>query len=240
MALGYDDTPIIPGTSWHVHDGDRPQPPVITPGEGPGAAPCDATILFDGTDLSGWTDLAGEAAGWKVENGYMEVVPGTGNIRTIAEMGSGQYHVEFATPVEVKGDSQGRGNSGVFLAGQYEIQVLDCHENPSYPDGITGSVYGQKPPLANACRPPGEWSTYDIIWEAPEWDGGSLVKPAYVTVILNGVVLHHRLELTGNTSHRVLTEFHEHGPLPLMFQDHGDLVRFRNVWFRPIGEYDAG
>jgi hypothetical protein len=139
----------------------------------------------------------------------------------------------------VKGEGQGRGNSGVFLMGRYEIQVLDCFENPTYPDGTTGAIYGQFPPLVNACRKPGAWSSYDILWEAPQFDGASLVKPAYVTVILNGVLLHHHKELQGPTEHRKLAAYVAHpasGPLKL--QDHGDLVAFRNIWVRPIGTYD--
>ncbi len=245
--VGYDDTPIIPGTDWHVHDGHRPQPPVITPGEmccdcvavGP---PSDAVVLFDGTDLSGWICSAtGEPAAWDVQDGYMQVALKTGYIETREHFGDCQLHVEFACPEEVKGDSQGRGNSGVFLMGEYEIQVLDCFDNPTYPDGTVGGIYGQFPPLANASRKPGEWQTYDIIWEAPRFDGEELVRPAFVTVILNGILLHNRKELLGVTSHRVLTEYSHHAEVgPLKLQDHGDLVRFRNIWYRPLAEYDAG
>ena len=173
--LVYDDTPILPGTSYHVHDGNRPQPRVVTPGTA-GQPPSDAVVLFDGSGLSGWTSVksVGEA-GWKVEDGYMEV-PGTGDIQTRDEFGSCQLHLEFRCPDVVKGDGQGRGNSGVFLMGRYEIQVLDCFENPTYPDGTTGGIYGQCPPLINACRRPGEWQTYDIIWEAPQFEGERLGK----------------------------------------------------------------
>lgn len=241
--VGYSDTPIIPGSTYHVHDGDRPQPPVVTPGKTAADAPSDATVLFDGTSLAGWESAKEEGgdAKWKVENGYMEVVPGTGNIQTKETFGSCQLHLEFASPEVVKGDSQGRGNSGVFLMKQYEIQVLDCYDNPTYPDGTVGGIYGQYPPLANPSRKPGEWQTYDIIWTAPVFDGDELVSPACVTVILNGVVLHHAKELQGPTKHRVTTEYVPHAPaLPLMLQDHGDLVRFRNIWYRSIGEYDQG
>ncbi len=244
--LGYDDTPILPGTKWHVHDGNRPQPPVVTPGTAstqckPGAAPSDAVILFDGTSLDGWVSKKGGPAQWKVENGYMEVVPGTGNIQTKEHFGSCQLHLEWAAPMIVKGEGQGRGNSGVFLMGLYEIQVLDCYNNPTYPDGTTGAIYGQFPPLVNACRKPGEWQEYDIIWEAPCFDGDKLVRPAFVTVLLNGVVLHHKVELRGVTSHRVLTEYIPHPPVgPLELQDHGDPVRFRNIWYRQLKGYDEG
>jgi hypothetical protein len=233
--LGYDDTPILPGTRWHVHDGTRPQPPIVTPDP----TPSDAVVLFDGKDLSGWVGHDGSAARWKVANGYMEVVPKTGNIQTVEHFGDCQLHLEWAAPSEVKGESQGRGNSGVFLMGRYEIQVLDCYDNPTYPDGTTGAIYGQYPPLANACRKPGEWQTYEIIWEGPRFEADSLVRPAYVTVLLNGIVLHHRTELMGFTSHRVLTNYVPHPPVgPLELQDHGDLVRFRNIWYRPLKGYD--
>ena len=243
--IGYEDTPILPGTQWHVHDGTRPQPPVVEPAEpttqeDPGDPPSDAVVLFDGTDLSGWeSKKTGGPAEWKVEDGYMEVVPGTGYIRSKKQFGDCHLHIEWAAPEEVKGDGQGRGNSGVFLMGEYEIQVLDCYDNPTYPDGTTGAIYGQYPPLVNACRKPGQWQVYDIIWEAPRFEGEECVKPARVTVMLNGVVLHHAQELRGVTSHKVLTEYSvvaEEGPLAL--QDHGDLVRFRNIWYRPLTDYD--
>ncbi|MGQ9731842.1 MAG: 3-keto-disaccharide hydrolase [Candidatus Zipacnadales bacterium] len=236
--LGYDDTPIIPGTPWHVHDGARPQPPIVTPGD----PPSDAIILFDGTDLSGWESTKdGGPARWLVENGAMQVVPGTGNIQTKRRFGNCQLHLEWCAPAEVKGESQGRGNSGVFMMGTYEIQVLDCYNNPTYADGTTGAIYGQFPPLVNACRPPGEWQTYDIIWETPVFESEQLVKPAYATVLLNGIVIHHHVALLGYTSHRVLTEYRPHpSEGPLMLQDHGDLVRFRNIWYRPLTGYDEG
>ncbi len=243
--IGYDDTPILPGTNYHVHDGNRPQPPVVTPGEPcceePVAPPSDAIVLFDGSDLSGWVDKEGGPAAWKVENGYMEVVPKTGSIQTREHFGDCQLHVEWAAPAEVKGESQGRGNSGVFLMGLYEVQVLDCYDNLTYPDGTTGALYGQWPPLANACRKPGEWQVYDIIWEGPRFDGDNLVRPAFVTVLLNGIVLHHHRELMGPTHHRVLSEYEPHPEVgPLELQDHGDLVRFRNIWYRPLTADDEG
>lgn len=236
--LGYNDTPFLPYGKWRVHDDTRPQPKVVTPGATAGAAPSDAYVLFDGSNLDGWEGNGGPAQ-WKVENGYMEVVPGTGNIRTKAKCADFQLHLEFASPSVVKGDSQGRGNSGVFLLGLYEVQVLDCYQNPTYADGTTGAVYGQYPPLANACREPGAWSSYDIIFESPRFEDGILVKPAVITVMLNGIVLHHAVKPTGPTTHRELGLYMEHdaeGPLEL--QDHGDLVRFRNIWVRPIGQYD--
>jgi len=244
--LGYDDTPILPGTNWHVHDGLRPQPRIVTPGTfstdtAPGAPPSDAVVLFNGADLAGWQGKDGSDAKWRVDSGFMEVAPGTGPIQTKEHFGDCQLHIEWAAPTVIKGESQGRGNSGVFLMGRYEIQVLDCSDNPTYPDGTTGAIYGQFPPLVNACRKPGEWQVYDIIWEGPKFEGDKLACPAFVTVLLNGVLLQHRKELLGVTSHRVLTEYELHGPTgPLELQDHGDLVRFRNIWYRPLTGYDEG
>jgi len=239
-TLGYDDTAYISGNPYRVHDSTRPQPRVVTPGAAYGDAPSDAVVLFDGSDLSGWQGRDGDAA-WKVENGYMEVVPKTGSIKTKEQFGSCQLHLEFASPEVVKGESQGRGNSGVFLMGIYEIQVLDCFENPTYADGAVGALYGQCPPLVNPSRKPGEWQTYDIIWEAPMFVDGKVVKPAYATVLLNGVIIHNRKELLGPTQHRVTTVYKEHPAVgPLELQDHGDLVRFRNIWYRPLTGYDQG
>ncbi len=234
---GYDDTPLIPGSTWKVHDNTRPQPRVITPPTD-GAPPSDAVVLFDGGDLAGWTGSGGGPAGWKVEGGYMEVVPRTGNIQSKAEFGDCQLHLEFACPAEVKGESQGRGNSGVFMMGRYEIQVLDCYDNPTYADGTTAAIYGEYPPLVNAARPPGVWQTYDIIWKAPRFDGDRLVRPAKATVLWNGIVVHHAVKLTGPTTHRAVLDYTPHGPGPLLLQDHGDLVRFRNIWYRELKAYD--
>jgi len=238
--LGYDDTPLIPGQPWKVHDSTRPQPRVVTPGTA-GSPPSDAVVLFDGTDLSGWECKRGGDAGWKVENGYMEVVPKSGNIVSKKQFGDCQLHVEWAAPEEVIGDSQGRGNSGVFLMGLYEIQVLDCYENPTYADGLTAGIYGQFPPLVNACRKPGEWQTYDIVWVGPQFDGDKLLSPARLTVFQNGVLVHHDTVLTGPTTHRAVQPYEPHPPEgPLELQDHGDMVRFRNIWYRPLTGYDAG
>ncbi len=237
MSNTGNENPIIPGSQYRVHDTTRPQPPVVTPGVC-GAAPSDATILFDGTSLDGWVGRDGGTPPWTLSGGTMEVVPSSGNIKTKAEFGSCQLHLEFRSPHVITGDGQGRGNSGVFLMGLYEVQVLDCYENTTYADGITGAIYGQFPPLANACRKPGDWNSYDIIWEAPVFKGEELVTPAYLTVILNGVVLHHHKELQGPTLHKETTQYKAHPPVgPLELQDHGDLVAFRNIWYRPIGTY---
>ena len=241
--VGYNDGPVLPNSKWRVHDGNRPQPVVVTPGtastaERAGTAPSDAIVLFDGKDLSAWKGGKGPAR-WKVENGYMEVNK-TGGIRTAQEFGDCQLHIEFATPAEVVGDSQGRGNSGVFLMGRYEVQVLDSYKNATYPDGQAAALYGQTPPLVNASRPPGAWQTYDIIFEAPRFDGDKLLRPGYMTVIHNGVVVHHRRELIGGTTHRRLAKYTPHPPAgPIQLQDHGNPTRFRNIWVRPLRDYDA-
>ena len=236
--LGYDDTPMLP-EGYHVHDGTRPQPRVVTPGAA-GGPPSDAIFIWDGKSLDQWESAKEGPARWDVVDGVMQVQPGTGDIRTKDAFGSMQLHLEFASPKVVKGNSQGRGNSGVFLMGLYEVQVLDCHQNPTYADGTVGSIYGVCPPLVNAIRPPGEWNAYDIIWEAPVLNGVQILKRACVTVLLNGVVLHHRKKLPGITGHRDLYSYPPHDArLPLKLQDHGDLVRFRNIWIRELGAYDG-
>jgi hypothetical protein len=245
-SVGYDDTPVIQNQQYKVHDGSRPQPRVVTPPtpstqDAPGSAPSDAVVLFDGSGLDGWVSQKdGGPAGWKlVEGQAMEVVPGSGGIVSKETFGDCQLHVEWAAPAEVKGDGQGRGNSGVFLMNRYEIQVLDCYDNPTYPDGTAAGIYGQWPPLVNACRKPGDWQTYDIIWIAPRFEGERLISPARVTVIHNGLVVHHDKELNGPTQHRQLAEYSPHGESePLSLQDHGDLVRYRNIWYRPLKGYD--
>ena len=241
--LGYDDTPFISGNPYRVHDGTRPQPRVVTPGGADCAPPSDAVVLFDGSSLDGWVSCkdTSQPAGWKVEDDYMEVVPGTGNIETKELLGDVQLHLEFSAPTVIKGEGQGRGNSGVFMMKKYEIQVLDNYENPTYPDGTCGGLYGQCPPLVNALKAPGEWNHYNIVWVAPRFRDGKLISPARVTVLLNGIVLHHDKELIGPTQHRVTTVYEEHDPKgPLELQDHGDLVRFRNIWYRNLTDYDEG
>jgi hypothetical protein len=239
--LGFTDTPMLPGLPWHVHDPARPHPKVVTPGETPGAPPSDAIVLFDGKDLSQWTQAGRGAdqgktidARWTMGNGYFEVAGGTGNLLTREKFGDCQLHVEWASPAVVRGTSQGRGNSGVLLMSRYEIQVLDAYNNPTYADGQASAIYGQWPPLANPARKPGEWNTYDILFEAPSFDGAKLLKPAYVTVIYNGVMVHHHKELMGPMIYRQVAHYTPHGAEePLMLQDHnGDLVRYRNIWIR--------
>ena len=227
---------------WAVHDQNRPQPKLVTPGtfssqEQPGKPPSDAIVLFDGGDLSKWEADQGEGVPtkWVVKNGAMECVPGSGYIRTRAKFGDCQLHVEWAAPTKVQGESQGRGNSGVFLMGQVEIQVLDNYNNPTYADGFAGSVYGVNPPLANALLPPGEFQTYDIVFRRPVYKDGQQVDPGYVTVFLNGVLVQDRTPLEGGTGHMARAKPGSLGEVgPLKLQDHGNPVRYRNIWYRPL------
>jgi hypothetical protein len=229
--LGFTDTPMLPGLPYHVHDPARPYSPVVTPAAQPGGPPSDAIVLFDGKDLSAWE--SGER--WKVRNGFFEVAPGTGDLKTKAKFGDCQLHIEWAAPAEVRGRSQGRGNSGVFLQGLYEVQVLDSYDNPTYADGQAGAIYGQWPALANATRKPGEWQAYDIVFEAPRFEGEKVVKPAYLTVFLNGVLLHNRRELMGPTVYRQVAKYTpQPAEGPLVLQDHGNPVQFRNIWLRRL------
>lgn len=237
--LGYKDTPMLPGGKWHVHDGDRPQPAVVTPGAEPGRAPSDAVVLFDGKDLSRW-EVDGHEPGWKVEDGAMIVPPsgtrGGGSITSKEEFGDSQIHVEFATPEPPRGSDQARGNSGVLIMGRYELQVLDSFDNLTYPDGQASAVYGQYPPQVNASKKPGEWQTYDIAFTAPRFgEDGSLRSPAYITVFHNGVLTQNHVALLGPMSFRALAKYTPHGPKgPITFQDHGNPVKYRNIWVRAI------
>lgn len=237
-VTGYTNTPMLPDGKWRVHDGTRPQPVVVTPGpvvDPPVAPPSDAVVLFDGRDLSQWRDAMGGPARWAVQDGAMTVVARTGDLRSREEFGDMQLHVEFATPAEVRGDSQGRGNSGIFLMDRYEIQVLDSYNNPTYPDGQAGAVYGQMPPLVNASRPPGQWQTFDIVFTAPRFNGSSVVSPARVTILHNGVAIHRDTVLIGSTAHQVVGKYEPHGDrAPIKLQDHGNPVRFRNIWARRL------
>jgi hypothetical protein len=241
VTEGYTDTPRLPGTDYCVHDPTRPEPPSVDPGEPTTAdPPSDATVLFDGVDLNQWESADGGDPEWTIRDGYVEVAPGTGDVRTTDPLGACQLHLEWAAPAEVRDEGQGRGNSGVFLADRYEIQVLDNFENPTYADGYAGAVYGQYPPLANACREPGAWQSYDIVWRPPRFDGDALERPARVTVVHNGVVVQDATELLGPTTHRELLDYEPHPPAaPLRLQDHGDRVRFRNVWYRPLSDDGA-
>jgi hypothetical protein len=235
--LGYTDTPLQPNGKWHIHDPARPQPMVVTPGGAEAimtAAPSDATVLLGGgSDLGQWSMTDGKPATWEMKAGVLST--GRGMLRTKAEFADVQLHVEFATPTEVKGESQGRGNSGVYLMGAFEIQVLDSFQNPTYADGSASAMYGQFPPLVNASRKPGAWQSYDIIFTAPRFDGERLLAPARVTVLLNGVLVQHETEIRGETGHRRLpayTQKRSTGPVTL--GGHGCPVRFRNIWVRRL------
>jgi hypothetical protein len=223
---------------WAIHDPNRPLPPVVNPGPPlpPVPPPSDAIIIFDGNNLLNWVDEKGQPARWKVEGGYLEVAPGTGSIQTRVGFGSCQLHIEWASPYPPKGSGQDRGNSGVFLMGLYEVQVLDSYENKTYADGMAGAIYGQYPPLVNACRQPGEWQSYDIIFKAPKFDAdGKLLKPARMTVLHNGILIQENAELTGPTAHKARPPYKVHADkLPLMLQDHSHPVRFRNIWLREL------
>jgi len=228
-------------TKWKIHDLDRPVPAMIDPGtastqDRAGRPPSDAVVLFDGKDLSAWADKDGGAAKWKVEKGYAEVVAKTGNIHTRQAFGDCQLHVEFAEPVPPKGESQERGNSGVFLHGLYEIQVLDSYQNKTYADGQASAVYGQYPPLVNAARPPGEWQSYDIVFHGPRFDeAGKLTRSARMTVFHNGLLVQDNVELTGPTEHGERPPYKQTPEkLPLALQDHGNPVRYRNIWIREL------
>ncbi len=228
---------------WEIHDRNRPQPAVITPGEAstkdrPGPPPSDAIVLFDGKDLSKWQGVGGGPAKWKVEDGYLEVAPKTGNIHTSQAFGDCQLHVEWAAPNLTRGEDQDRGNSGVYLMSLYEIQVLDSYQNKTYPDGQAAAVYGQYPPLVNASRPPGQWQTYDIIFHGPRFDkDGKLLRPAFVTVFHNGLLVQDHVAIMGPTEHKQRPPYHvTPEKLPLMLQDHSHPVRFRNIWIRELAE----
>ena len=228
---------------WKIHDLNRPVPPVIDPGtastpDAAGRPPSDAVVLFDGKDLSLWADKDGKPARWKVANGYAEVMPDSGNIFTKQPFGDCQLHVEFAEPLPAVGESQERGNSGVFLMGLYEIQVLDSYQNKTYADGQASAVYGQYPPQVNAARPPGQWQAYDIVFHGARFDkAGKLLRPAHVTALHNGVLVHDNVELTGPTAHGERPPYKPTPEkLPLGLQDHGDLVRYRNIWIRELRE----
>jgi hypothetical protein len=244
-GLGYTSTGLVPGQKWHVHDRNRPHPPVITPPmparEQPASPPSDAVVLFGGKHLDKWfTRKKGKVlpAPWKVENGYAEVRGGT--IYTKEKFGDCQLHVEWMAPTPPKGKAQGRGNSGVFFCdGKYEVQVLDSYNNKTYADGQAGAIYGQHPPLVNACRPPGQWQTYDIIWHAPRFKEGKLERPATVTVFHNGVLVQDHWKVLGETFHKRPAAYRPHPPEgSIVLQDHGNPIRFRNIWLRPLEQQE--
>jgi len=230
-----------------VHETDpakQPQPKIVTPeayDAEAAKAPKDAQILFDGSEESynNWTDKKGGPTKWKLVDGALESVPRSGYIQSKEAFGSCKLHVEFATPANVKGNGQGRGNSGVFLMGQYEVQVLDSYNNVTYPDGQCGALYGRQKPLVNASRKPGEWQTYDITFHRPLFnEQGEVTRKATFHVVHNGIVIHDNVELSGGTGWagpHAATDYKKHADkLPLSIQDHGNPVRFRNIWIQPI------
>jgi hypothetical protein len=223
---------------WAVHDMNRPQPPRVEPGKTPGAPPSDAVVLFDGTEaaLANWEPVSEKRNGdWLVRDGALQCSPGAGYIRTKEKFGDCQLHVEWAAPVPVHGDSQGRGNSGIFLMGIAEVQVLDNYENPTYADGFAGSVYGIMPPMANALHAPGEWQSYDIIFRRPIVENGKVLDQGSLTVFVNGVLVQDHTPLEGGGGHKARSH---PKPFPetesLQLQDHGNPVRYRNIWYRNI------
>jgi hypothetical protein len=213
-----------------------PVPPVVSaPADG---IPSDAIVLFGGKDLNAWESAKNpdQPAPWKVEDGALVVAPKTGDIRTKQRFGDIQLHIEWRVPADVTGSSQGRGNSGIFFMCLYELQVLDSYHNPTYVNGQAGAVYKQRIPLVNASRKPGEWQTYDAMWVAPRFDAdGKLLRPAYLTVLHNGVLVQYHAAVKGPTSHRGTPPYTAHAAkLPLMLQDHNDRIAYRNVWVREL------
>ena len=211
-----------------------PVPPVVaTP---VGAAPSDAVVLFDGSGLSAWESEQGGDAGWRVADGALTVVPGSKGIRTRQRFCDIQLHVEWRSPAQTRGvDGQNRGNSGIFLQELYELQVLDSHDNPTYPNGQAASIYKQAIPLVNASRPPGEWQSYDVIWKAPRFsEGGGLLAPARITVLHNGVLVQDDTVIAGTTEYRGPPTYAPHGCAPIYLQDHDSEVSFRNIWVREL------
>ena len=227
--------------NWRQHDMSRPFPAVIAPGtastaQKAGQPPSDAVVLFDGKDLLQWRSMDGTQAKWQIKEDYVEISKGGGTIRTYQNFGDIQLHIEWATPLPASGQGQGRGNSGVLLMGKYEVQVLDSYNNITYPDGQAAAIYSQMPPLVNACRPPGEWQSYDIIFHGPRFSSnGDVVRPANVTVLHNGVLVQDHVELKGEVTWIGEVRYQAHPEkLPLMLQDHGNPIRFRNIWIREL------
>jgi hypothetical protein len=234
--IGYEDTPIIPGTEWRVHDIKRPAPPVVAPGAKVGDAPADAVVIFDGKNTDALVGKEGAPCPWKIEDGTLLIAGG--DCWTKEQFASCQFHIEWMSKPETKGNSQKKGNGGAFFMDRYESQMLDCYENPTYADGITGSVYGQTPALVNAIRPPGQWQVYDIVFTAPKLKDGKVVEPAYITTFVNGVCVQNNTKIMGPTKHKKLTNYEGEFPekAPIRLQDHKNdpPVRVRNIWVRPL------
>lgn len=237
---GFRDTPVLPGSQWKVHDADRPHPEVVTPGATPGAPPSDAVVLFDGSSMDAW---APTGQPWTLKDGAMTVPARTegedaSTLVSKESFGDVQLHLEFRSPNPPEKSSQDRGNSGVWFMERYEVQILDGHDNPTYADGTVGAIYGSTPPLVSASRAPGEWQSYDIVFERPHFAAdGSVKRPAYVTVLLNGVLVQNRQPYTGSTIWRQLAKYEPHGDAaPIQLQDHDSPVSFRNIWVRRLPE----
>ena len=213
-----------------------PEVKKITAGKTPADPPSDAIVLFNGTDASQWTDAEGGPVKWNISNGAMTVVAKTGIIKTKQKFGDCQLHIEWRTPAEIKGEGQGRGNSGIFLMEKYELQVLDSYESKTYINGQAGSIYKQLPPLVNATRPPGEWQTYDVIFTAPRfYDNGLVKSQATITVLHNGVLVQNNATIWGATQYIGIAWYEKHGEKEsIVLQDHGNPVSFRNIWIRPL------
>ena len=225
---------------WGVHDMNRPQPAMVDAGAH-GKAPSDAIVLFDGKSLDKWTGNGGAAA-WEIKSdahgGYFQVKAGSGNIRTKEGFGSCQLHIEWMVPETCKCEGQHGCNSGLFFMDRYELQILGSNPNKTYPDGMAGAMYGQYPPLVNACRPNGQWNSYDVVFHAPKFKAdGSLEKAGTMTVLFNGVLVQDHSEIWGATAHAAKAKYSAHEPkLPIGLQDHGDPLCFRNVWLRPLAD----
>jgi len=229
-VYGYKDTPKLPWCEYLVHDPDRPAPKRIDPGpaQPPAPVPSDAIVLFDGGDLSHWRQNQ-----WKVERG--EIVAGGGNLVSKEEFGDIQLHIEWMAPADWEGPWDNRGNNGVMLMGLYEIQIFDSYNEKLYPDGQAAAVYAQTPPLVNACRPPGQWQTYDILFTAPRYDGEKLITPPRITMFHNGVLVHLNQEIYGETGHKVVPrQRRKISAGPLVLAGHNCPVRFRNIWVRKL------
>jgi hypothetical protein len=214
----------------------KPVPKKVTAGTTAADAPSDAIVLFNGSNTSEWKDKNGQAIKWTVADNALTVKPGSGDITSVKSFGDCQLHIEWRSPSVVKGEGQGRGNSGIFLMGKYELQVLDSYESKTYSNGQAGSIYKQLIPLANATRKPGEWQTYDIIFTAPRfYEDGSLKSQAKITVLHNGVLIQNNVSLLGETKYIGIPTYEKHEEKrPIILQDHGDLVSFRNIWIREI------
>jgi hypothetical protein len=229
-GLGYTDTPYLPHSPWRVHDRGRPQPPSVAPSETPGGPPSDAIVLFDGRDLSQWQ--GGNSSG--IEDGVINIAK-TGELRSKKSFGDCQLHVEWRTPAVADGTNMNWGNSGVFLLGEHELQIIESHDSHIYADGIAGAIYGQTPPLVNAARRPGQWQTYDIVFRAPRVKDQRLVEPAYFTVFWNGVLVQNHTASLGPSVHGALASYKSFRTTgPVMLQFHHSAVRFRNIWIRPL------